>query len=105
VHGADHADVVDALSHMREKFAYFDAALAVLLESKRRLHQPAGLSLMLRRFSRKGLPIKFVQHGLRIEAIHLRKPAIHEKKNDVLRLGLEMGILDHPGSRAFGRLG
>src|SRR5258706_213200 len=44
MHGTDHADVVDALSHMREKFAYFDAALAVLLESKRRLHQPAHLA-------------------------------------------------------------
>jgi len=80
MHGTDHADVVDALSHMREKFAYFDAALAVLLEAKGRLQQPAGLSFMLRRFSRQGCPSNLSQHGLRIEAIDLRKPAIHEKK-------------------------
>src|SRR5258706_9255452 len=60
---------------------------------------------MLRRFSRQGLPIKFVQHGLRIEAIRLPKPAIHEKKNDMFGLWLEMGVLDHPGSRTFRRLG
>src|ERR1700756_649241 len=54
---------------------------------------------MLRCLPRHRLPVIFLQHRLRIEAVHLRESAIHEQKNHVLRLRLELRILNHPGAR------
>src|SRR5262249_19314159 len=65
----------------------------------RRLHQPAGLALVLRSFARHRLPVILFKHWLWIEAIDLGKPAIHKKKDDMLCLRLELRILNHPGAR------
>src|SRR5260370_35343583 len=93
---ADYTDVVDALPNVGKKFTHLNAAFTVLLKRKRGLHQSSGLPFVLRRLTRQRLAMIFFQHGFGIEAIDLRKPAIHKEKNDVLCFWLELGVLNHP---------
>ena len=84
VHRADHADVVGARADVREELADLEAALAVALERERRLHQRAGLALGRDGAARQRLAVVLVEHRLRIEAVDLRQPAVHEQEDDVL---------------------
>ena len=81
---ANHAHVVDALAEMREQLTDLDAALAVLFERERRLHERAGLALRGHRTAGERLPVVLREHGLGIERIDLREAAIHEEEDDAL---------------------
>jgi hypothetical protein len=85
VHRADDADVVGAGAHVREELAHFEATLAVAREAERRLHQRAGLAFGGHGAARERLAVILRQHRLRIEAVHLRQPAVHEEEDDVFR--------------------
>ena len=77
-HGPDDADVVDRLGGFRKKLADLDATLPVFLELERRAKRAAGLPLG-REMNRDFLAVEFRQLGLRIERIHMRRSAVHEK--------------------------
>src|SRR5271168_2105879 len=94
--GVDEAHVVHTLGEVWKDLADFFPALAIFLERKRRLHQRAGLALMLKITTRHRLAVVLFENGLVIEAVDLREPTIHEKKDDVLGTRLEPRILDHP---------
>src|SRR5262249_20054526 len=85
VQGPDPTDTIRAFADLREQFAHLHAAFAVLLEGELRAHQRAGLPLSLNGPARQRLAVILVEHRLGIEAIHLRKSAVHEKEDDMLR--------------------
>src|SRR5262249_20582512 len=85
VEGPDPTDTIRAFADLREQFAHLHAAFAVLLEGELRAHQRAGLPLSLNGRARQRLAVIPVEHRLGIEAIHLRKSAVHEKEDDMLR--------------------
>ena len=102
VDGADDADVVDALADVGEELADFDAALAVALELEGRLHEGAGLALVAEVAAGHGLAVVLGEHGLGVEAVDVRQAAVHEEEDDVLCLGLEVRVLDHPRAGGIG---
>src|SRR5262249_41651239 len=55
------------------------------LKGERRSHQGSRLSLGFDFTPRQRLTVIFVEHGFRVEAVDLRKPSIHKKKDHVLR--------------------
>src|SRR5262249_1694148 len=81
----DPTDTIRAFADLREHFAPLHAAFAVLLKGELRAHQRAGLPLSHNGPARQRLAVILVEHRLGIEAIHLRKSAVHEKEDDVLR--------------------
>ena len=85
VHRMDHAQVIDAARDVRKEFAHRQAALAVLLELPRRLQQVARrIELHARLGKRQRLAVVTIEQRLRIERVHLRRPAGHEQKDDSL---------------------
>ena len=90
IHRLQHAHVVDAPAQIREDLAHLRPALAVLLELEWRLHQIAGLALVIGDGARQRLAVVLLQHRLVIEGVHLRRAAVHEQENNVLGLGLEI---------------
>src|SRR5215468_9276897 len=85
VQGPDPTNTVGAFADLREQLAHFHAAFTVLLEGELRAQQRAGLPLGLNCPARQRLAVILVEHRLGVEAIYLRKSAVHEKENDVLR--------------------
>lgn len=85
VHRANHAQVVGVLGDARKQLADLDAALAVLLERKRRAKGRAGLALG-REVQRNGFPVELSELGLRVERIDLRRAAVHEQEDHALGL-------------------
>src|SRR5579862_851774 len=86
VRRTDHANVVDALRRLREKFRDFDAAFPVFLKRKRRLERRARLAFRLRIVERQRFAVILRQHRLRVERIDMRRPAVHEQMNHALGL-------------------
>jgi len=107
---ADEADVACALADMRKQFAHVHTALAVLFELERRAHRCTRLALGGHRSARQGLAMILVEHGLRIEAIHLRQSAVHVEEDDVRGAGVRntdrhhFGIVIDPPESAAAKL-
>ena len=95
VHRPDHADVVNDLGQMRQQFRHLDAALAVLLEGERAWHERPRMTLPHDdlALSAQRLPGIFVERGLGIERVHVRRTAVHEEMDDRFRFRLMMGPL------------
>ncbi len=86
VHRAQDAKVVHVLRHVREEFAHRQPALAVLLEPPRRLQQFARLrKLHPRLLERIRFSVVALEQRLRIEGVHVARPAFHEEEHDALR--------------------
>jgi hypothetical protein len=92
VHRANHADVVDAVPHVREDLADFDPALAPLPKRERRLERGARATLGLQ-VQRHRLAVHPRQFGLGVERVDLRGPAIQEDVDDPLGPGLKLRCL------------
>ena len=90
VHRAHHADVVDRLRGPGKNLAHLDPALPVFFESERRLVARARLPLRAEMLHRQRLAVKLREPRLRVEGVHMRRPAVHEKVDDALRLRREM---------------
>ena len=90
-HRAHDREVVHALRDVREELAHRRAALPVLLKFPRRAERRAVV-VELRRlhFHPERLAVLGGQPRLRVEGIHLRRPAVHVEKNDALRLRRKM---------------
>ena len=80
-----HAQVVGALGDMREDLADLQAALAMLGELERRHHQAAGLALGLDAGGRRLLAVVLRQIRLGVEGVDLRRAAVHEEMDELLR--------------------
>ena len=90
VHGADDADIVDALAQIREDLADLDAALSEFFELEGRLEQVTRLALGFQIGCGHGLAVILGQHRLGVESVHLRGPAIEEQEDHSLGFGSEM---------------
>jgi hypothetical protein len=88
-HRVDECDVVDAAADVREQVADPLAALAVLLELPPRLDDAALVLLAATAGSLHldGLVVHADHAGLIVERVDLARPAVHEQKDDALRLG------------------
>ena len=82
---------------MWKDFANLNAALPTALELERRAHQVPGLPLRAKIASGNRLPVVFIEQGLRVEGIHLRHAAIHEKEYHALGPGREVRGLGRQG--------
>ena len=96
LHRPDHADVVDALAHMREDLADLDPALAVGLELEGRAERSACLPLGTQVAHRQGLAVVLRQLGLGVERVDLRRSAVHEQVDHPLGLGGELRQREAP---------
>jgi hypothetical protein len=96
-HRSNDADIVRASAHVGKELGDLEATLAVALEFEGRLHESASLALVAEVAAGHGLTMVFLEHRLVVEAIDVREAAVHEKKDDVLCLGLEVGVAEHPG--------
>ena len=86
-HRIDHAQVIDVLSDMRKQIADPRPALAVLPKLPRRLQQVSGRRRENSRLrKRQRLPMIPFEQRLVIERVDLRRPTVHEEKNDSPRL-------------------
>ena len=81
---ADPADVVGDFAEVRPEFADVHAALPVLLELERRLHQFAGAAFGLDGAAGQRLAVVLLEHRLGIEAIDGGAAAVHEQEDDAL---------------------
>ena len=89
----DERNIIDAGGQVREKRRDIFPALAILL------HLPLGpdyaplifLSAPAGRFDGDGLAVEFIQPGLVIEGVHMRRAAVHEQENDAPGLGDKLG--------------
>src|SRR5579864_4541009 len=105
MHGANDANVVNALCGVWKDFAYFDAALAVLLKLVWRGERGPGLALRAQILAWQGLARELRQHRLGVEGVEVRRPAIHEKMNHALGLGREVRPPRRQRMVAVGRSG
>ncbi len=85
MHGADDAQIVDALSDIRKDFADFDTVLAVFLELKRRGERGSGAALGFQSDG-NGLARELCERRLGIEGIDVGAAAVHEQVENSLRL-------------------
>jgi hypothetical protein len=92
LHRTDHANVVDGLGGFGKNLADLDAALPVFFEGKRRPEGRAGFAFGIE-MNGDFLAVILREFGLRIEGVHVRGAAIHEKVNDALGLGGQRRVL------------
>ena len=92
VHGADERDVVGHFAELRQQLAQLHAALAVRRKFPRRAKdlRRSLREVVVFDLAGKLLPIILREHRLRIEEIHLRRPAHHEQRDHRLRLRLKV---------------
>jgi hypothetical protein len=90
VAGADDTKIVDALPHLGENLAYFEPALTISAERKRRTHEVAGGAVRLDFWAGHRLAVMLVKKRLGIERVHLRPAAIHKEKDHPLDPSREM---------------
>lgn len=111
VHRADDAEVVGHPAEMREETAHFLAGLAELLEVVLRAETFEFLALQLRdllAFSEgagHGLAVHFLELGLEVPGLEMRRPAGHVEMDDALRLRWPVQRPDDAGPFFFGRQG
>ena len=91
VHGADDAEIVNALADFGEDLADFEAGLAVAFELPGRAHERAAGTVGADLGAGHGLAIVLSQGGLGVEGIYLRHAAIQKQEDDVFGFGGEMG--------------
>ena len=92
-HRTHNREVIHARRDMREEFTHRRAALAIFLKFPRRAER-AAVVVELRRlhFHPERLAVFRGQPRLRVERVHLRRPAIHVEEDDVLRLRRKMRL-------------
>src|SRR5436190_3070051 len=97
--GADNTEVVDALADFGKNLAYFQSALTTFAELERRTHEVARGAVGLNFWTWHGFAVVFVESRLRVEGVHLRPTAVHEKEDHALgasgemrRLGLQRPV-------------
>src|SRR4051812_34639605 len=90
VHGTDDADVIGACTQLREYFAEFGAALAVVIEFEWRLQKVAGLALGLQIAAGGGFAVILGEHRLGVEGVHLRGATVEKQEDDVFRFWCEV---------------
>lgn len=83
VHRANHAQIVDDLSGVRQQLRNLGPAVTVLHELKRRAEQLLAGSIDEAIDNLAGIigPVEFRQLRLRIEQIHVRRSAVHEQRD------------------------
>jgi hypothetical protein len=87
----DHAKVVGAGTDVGKQFAYWMAALAMLMEFPRRLEQVSGGGKLHTRLrARVGLAVIAIQQRLGIKRVDVRRATLHEQKDDPLGPRREM---------------
>ena len=87
------ADVIHVPGDMGEKFTHMMTALAMLFEFPGRSQQVAGVSKGNARFIKgQRLTVIALEKRFVFEGVHVRRTALHEKKNDTLGLRLKMRL-------------
>ena len=113
VGGTNHRNVVDGFGDVGEKFADFDAALAVFFEFEGRGKGRAGFAFGAEVFHRQRLADIFFEGGFWVESIDVRRAAIGEYVDDLFGFGRELRLFWRerryvtglaPGTRANGFL-
>src|SRR4029078_6728954 len=106
VHRANDAQLIDIAGELRKELAHLGAALSMMGEFERRLHQIAfrlSLALGSERLGQR-LAVELFQARLGVEGVNVRGTAVHEQKNQLLRAGRKMRWLYGEGiDRAGGR--
>ncbi len=102
VHRVDDADVVCHGADVGEQLADLDSRLAVVLELEGRPHERPRLALRLD-LVRNRLAVIPVELRLRVEGVDLRHAPVHEKEDDVLGAGLEIGLRQNSPERRTDR--
>ncbi len=95
VHRTNHGDFVDHLSDAGKQLADFDPALAAFVELEGRGHRRSRLPLRGQIGGRQRLAGVLRQRGFWIERVDVRRAAVHEQVDDVLRLGGKRRRLGH----------
>src|SRR5713226_6071628 len=106
VERAEDAEIIRELGRVWKQAADLQAAFAVFLERKRRLHEVADRPAIGadRRITPIRRAVEFCQGWLEIKGVHLTGGAVHEQKNGVLGPGREMGFLRRKQVRRAGLL-
>lgn len=92
IHRVDDAEIIDLLGDLGEEIAGPDAALSMLGELERGLHQRPRLPLRPEVFARNFFSVIFFQFRFVVERIDLRWTAVGENVNDPLRPSWEVGL-------------
>ncbi len=99
VHRVDHRALVDHRSDAGKNLADRDTAFTLRPKLKRRLHQGARLALSPQVAARIRLTVVLLQSRLVVETVDMRRRAIQEQVDDVLRLRREVGRLRRQRAR------
>jgi hypothetical protein len=93
-HGSDDAEIVRTPCDVRKELTYGYAALPMLPECPRRLHEAANIVFAEGQsaLERYGLAVILVQPRLRVERVDAGRSTVHEKENDTLDAGSDVGM-------------
>ena len=89
VHGSNDAQVVSAFCNIWKKFADDDAAFAMRSKLEGRRHQSA---LLATRFLGNNFAFVLLKIGFGVKRVDMRRPAVHEKKDDPFGFRGEMSL-------------
>src|SRR4051812_34436081 len=99
LHRTDDCELVSTSGDVRKQATHRHSALAMLCEFPR-TSQPPAIAVCGRIFRlRERLIVELSELGLGIEGIDVRNPAVHETKNDVLRLRGKMRLWQRQAAR------
>ena len=100
-HRANDAAIVDHLREVRQRIAHLDAALALLVERKRRRHEAAGLAFFVELVGGR-LSREFLQSaGLGSNVSTCEGPPLRNRKITRLARGVKCGRRAEPAARTF----
>src|SRR5688572_7341948 len=91
LHRTNNRDVVDASRGQGKEFTNLNSALPVFLESKWGGKRSTGLPFRPDIFHRKDLTCVFLQRGLWIKSVHMRRATVQEKMDYPFCFSSEMG--------------
>ena len=99
IHGMNKANVINAGAEMREQVRHHLAAFTVAFEFPLGTNDPplALATSTAKGLDLDGLSIKRIEIRLVVEGVDLAGTAIHEEEDYVLRLRLEVRLLDREG--------
>ena len=89
LHRANDAAIVNYPPEVRQRLAHFNAAPAAGMEFVRRRHKARAFALLVE-FAGGLLAFVFVQRGLGIERVNLRRSAVQKEENDPFGARREM---------------
>jgi hypothetical protein len=102
VHRADDAEVVGVFGGMAEKFADFEAGLAVAVKGEGRSQSGAGGAFGFESFEWDRFAVLQLEGWFGVEGVHLGWATVHEEVNDPFGPGSEMGTREGGGIRGGG---